>query len=338
MHIPAAIDSFAHVNPDILRIRAAVLQAIRSFFVEHGYLEVDTPILAPSLIPESHLEVFRTRFEHPDHEPRELYLTPSPEVWIKRLLAEGAGSLFQLGKSFRNGESLGRLHAPEFTMLEYYTVDADYLDSIGITERLFDALLEAVGETVATYRRSRGRPPVPAALGRPFERLSVTEAFARYAGEIDDLHATARRHGIRTRSGDTYEELFNRLFVQLVEPELPRDRAVVLYDYPAAIPTLAADKPDTPWSQRWELYLGGEEVANCYTEERDPQRIRSFFAAEGARKSRALVPHAVDHAYYRLFGENFPNCSGVAMGADRLIMVLLGEQSIKRVVPFAVLD
>jgi lysyl-tRNA synthetase class 2 len=338
------------VNPDILQIRARVLQVIRAFFAERGYLEVDTPMLAPNLIPESHLEVFRTEFVHPDHSAQELYLTPSPEVWIKRLLAEGSGSVFQLGKSFRNGEALGRLHAPEFTMLEYYTVDADYMDSIRITEELFHRLLATGREggvrgPLADYRAARGNPESPAAVVPPFLRMSVSEAFARYAdesaqyvGEIEALHGIARRHGMRTRPEETYEELFNRLFVHLVEPELPADRPVVLYDYPAAIPTLAARKPDTPWSERWELYLGGVEVANCYTEERNPERIRHFFASESAHKARAMVPHAVDHGYHEVFRENFPYCSGVAMGVDRILMVLLGERSITRVMPFSVLD
>ena len=332
----------------MLKIRARVLQTIRSFFADRAYLEVDTPMLAPSLIPESHLEVFRTRFEHPDHDSRELYLTPSPEVWIKRLLAEGSGSVFQLGKSFRNGEAVGRLHQPEFTMLEYYTVEADYLDSIAITEALMDAILAAAGDEIAGYRRKTGTetpPPSPSALTGPFERISISEAFERFAGapaqhlgEAEALHRIARAQGMRTRGEETYEELFNRLFVHLVEPELPRDRAVVLFDYPAAVPTLAAEKTGTPWAQRWELYLGGIETANCYTEERDPRKIRSFFAAEQARKTRSVVPHRIDEQYYRVFGENFPDCSGVAMGVDRLLMVLLGEQSIKRVIPFTVLD
>ncbi|MFP4565626.1 MAG: EF-P lysine aminoacylase GenX [Spirochaetaceae bacterium] len=329
----------------MLRIRARLLQTIRSFFVDHAYLEVDTPILAPSLIPEAHLEVFRTRFEHPDHVARELYLTPSPEVWIKRLLAEGSGSVFQLGKSFRNGEAVGRLHQPEFTMLEYYTVGAGYLDSIEITETLMEAVLAATGDAAGAYRREAGAPAEHAALAPPFERISVGDAFERFAGtrarflgELDALHGIARSHGMRTRDTDTYEELFNRLFVHLVEPQLPGDRGIVLYDYPAAVPTLAAEKPGTPWAERWELYLGGIETANCYTEERDPRKVRSFFAAEEARKARALVPHRIDEQYYRVFGENFPDCSGVAMGVDRLLMVLLGEQSIKNVMPFTVLD
>ncbi len=343
----------------MLKIRARVLQTIRSFFADRAYLEVDTPMLAPSLIPESHLEVFRTRFEHPDHESRELYLTPSPEVWIKRLLAEGSGSVFQLGKSFRNGEAVGRLHQPEFTMLEYYTVEADYLDSIAITEALMDAILAAAGDEIAAYRRNAGTeaesapgasartvmPPPLSALTGPFERISISDAFERFAGapsqhldDMDALHRIARRQGMRSRSDVTYEELFNRLFVHLVEPELPRDRAVVLFDYPAAIPTLAAEKAGTPWAQRWELYLGGIETANCYTEERDSRKVRSFFASEQARKTRSVVPHRIDEQYYRVFGENFPDCSGVAMGVDRLLMVLLGEQSINRVIPFTVLD
>ena len=334
----------------MLQIRARVLQAIRAFFTERGYLEVDTPMLAPSLIPESHLEVFRTEFVHPDHATQELYLTPSPEVWIKRLLATHSQSVFQLGKSFRNGEALGRLHAPEFTMLEYYTVDAGYMDSIEITEELFRSVIDEASEaggsaSLHRYRAERGMPEDPKAALPPFERLSVSEAFSRYVdesaqylGEIEALHGIARRHGMRTRPDETYEELFNRLFVHLVEPELPADRPVVLYDYPAAIPTLAARKAGTPWSERWELYLGGVEVANCYTEERDPERVRHFFASESAHKARAMVPHAVDHGYHEVFRGNFPYCSGVALGADRILMILLGERSIKRVMPFSVLE
>ncbi|NBB89806.1 MAG: hypothetical protein GVY23_01200 [Spirochaetes bacterium] len=340
------------MNPDMLKIRARLLQTVRGFFADRAYLEVDTPTLAPSLIPESHLEVFRTHFEHPDREARELYLTPSPEVWIKRLLAEGSGNVFQLGKSFRNGESIDRLHQPEFTILEYYTVDADYLDSIAVTEELMDTVIAAVGDEVAAYRRqttdrrqTTAATLSPVALTRPFERISISDAFERFAGasarhlgEADALQRIARRQGMRTRSNETYEELFNRLFVHLVEPELPRDRAVVLCDYPAAIPTLAAEKTGTPWAQRWELYLGGIETANCYTEERDPEKVRGFFASEQARKTRSVVRHRIDEQYYRVFGENFPDCSGVAMGVDRLLMVLLGEQSIKKVIPFTVLD
>ncbi|MFP4011081.1 MAG: EF-P lysine aminoacylase GenX [Spirochaetaceae bacterium] len=331
------------MNPGILQLRARSLQALRSFLIKHDYLEVDTPTLAPSLIPESHLEVFRTDFVHPDHEPRELYLTPSPEMWIKRLLAEGAGSLFQLGKSYRNGESIGDLHEPEFTMLEYYTLGSGYMESIELTEELFKELLEAVGEEARAHRARGGVSPELDALEPPFERISVGEAFEQYAGvqarylaDPEALRTAARRRGMRSRDEETYEELFNRVFVHLVEPRLPRDGAVVLYDYPAAIPTLAARKEGTPWAERWELYLGGIETANCYTEERDQRSVRRFFAAEGARKSRAMVPHRIDGAYYRIFGENFPFCSGVAMGVDRLLMVLLGERSIKRVIPFTV--
>jgi len=299
-------------------------------------------MLASTLIPEAHLEVFKTTMVHPDRDPRHLYLVPSPEVWIKRLLAQGTGSVFQLGKSFRNGESVGRLHAPEFTMLEYYTVGAGYLESIEITEALLGAVVDTMGAPLAEYRERRNLEPMPSELEGPTERLTVSQAFERYAAagsrDISDIHALheiSRQNGVQSRSEDTYEEAFNRLLVHLVEPQLPADRPVILYDYPSAIATLAADKPGTPWSERWELYLGGVETANCYTEERDPEKVWSFFAAEGAQKSTSLVPHDVDEEYYQLFGVNFPYCSGVAMGVDRLLMIVLGERSINGVIPFA---
>lgn len=299
-------------------------------------------MLASTLIPEAHLEVFETTMVHPDRDPRPLYLIPSPEVWIKRLLAQGTGNVFQLGKSFRNGESVGRLHAPEFTMLEYYTVGAGYLESIEITEALLQAVVQEAGEPLAEYRESRNLEPMPVELEGATERLSVSQAFEHYAAadsqdisDIEALHAISHRNGVQSRAEDTYEEAFHRLLVHLIEPQLPTDRPVFLYDYPSAIATLAAEKPGTPWSERWELYLGGVETANCYTEERDPQKIQSFFAGEGARKSTSLVPHAVDEEYYQLFGDNFPYCSGVAMGVDRLLMIILGERSINRVMPFA---
>ncbi|MFO8065156.1 MAG: amino acid--tRNA ligase-related protein [Spirochaetia bacterium] len=333
------------MSSNMLRLRARILHIIRSFFTDRDYLEVDTPMLAPTLIPEAHLEVFETTLVHPDRGRRPLYLVPSPEVWIKRLLAEGVGSVFQLGKSFRNGESVGRLHAPEFTMLEYYTVGAAYLESIEITETLLSAVREQAGKQLAEYRTARGLEPKPPELSRAGERVSVSQAFERYVGagsqditSIEALHSLSFRNGVQSREDDTYEEAFNRLLVHLVEPELPRDRPVYLYDYPAAIPTLAADKPGTAWCERWELYLGGIETANCYTEERDPQKVKDFFSAESARKADSLVPHPVDDGYYQLFGDNFPYCSGVAMGVERLLMILLGERSIKSVVPFTALS
>ena len=131
---------------ELLRQRARFTQHVRRFFIDRGYLEVETPLLAPALIPEPALEVFRTEWIDPRSlSARDLFLIPSPELWMKRLLARGSGSLFQICKSFRNCEALGRYHNPEFTMLEWYTVDADYRDSADLTDELLGFLSGALG-------------------------------------------------------------------------------------------------------------------------------------------------------------------------------------------------
>jgi len=315
-----------------------MFREIRAFFDARGYLETDTPVLAPSLIPETCLEVFRTEYLAPagsrSRAPLVPYwLVPSPELWMKRLLAQHRTSIYQICKCFRNVESTGRLHSPEFTMLEYYTVGADYEESLRMTEELFQAVLP---------------PNTPATIRPPFRRMQMDEAFSLYAGfplygtvfpdterGAAKLHREARRLGLEPPPGLGLDDLYNLIFVHAVEPQLPRDRPVVLMDYPAFVPCLARDRnPRT--KERWELYVNGIELANCYTEETRPEKVKAYFETEGAEKAAsALVPHATDPDYWRIFAaKGFPACSGVAMGLDRLIMVSEGKASIDSVLPF----
>ncbi|MDR2376477.1 MAG: LysR family transcriptional regulator [Treponema sp.] len=348
----------------LLRLRSAIFQEIRNFFDGRGYLEVDTPLLAPDLIPESCLEVFETSRLPPRGSRRNIqpcWLIPSPEIWMKKIIAglrqdaEGqAGGLpagiYQICHCFRNGESSGRHHSPEFTMLEYYSLNADYRDSIGITEDLFTRLLPP----------AEGESPATASLRPPFTRISVEDAFARWAG-LDlyraaalpgGLEAEARRLGLDPAPGLDRVTLYDLIFVDRVEPALPKDRPVILSDYPAFVPCLA--RQNGAAAERWELYARGIELANCYTEETDPQAVRDFFTAEAAAKERsALVKHRVDNEYWKIFlpsgagggwGDaaggaapdlpGFPPCSGVALGLDRLLMVLTGAPVIDKVLPF----
>jgi lysyl-tRNA synthetase class 2 len=246
---------------------------------------------------------------------------------MKRLIADHRVNMYQIGKCFRNGESVGRLHSPEFTMLEYYTMDADYLDSLSLTERLFERLLPS------SARKS---------LRPPFLRLSMDEAFQEFAGfslfsavEAGALAEEARARGIEARGLST-AVLYDLLFVQNVEPNLPRDKPVALMDYPAFVPCLA--RKTGRCAERWELYVRGIELANCYSEETDPEKVRAFFEAESAAKAAALVPHAVDEEYWKVFSPrrsgHFPRCSGVAMGVDRLIMSLTNRSAIDSILPF----
>ena len=323
---------------ELLRERAAIIRRVRSFFDRRNYLETDTPLLAPDLIPESCLEVFETFLLPPEGsraERKPYWLIPSPEIWMKRLIAQHRTSLYQICKCFRNGESSGRRHSPEFTMLEYYTVEAGYLDSLKLTEELFEELGASDG------------------LCPPFIRITVEEAFKRWAGF--DLYRAAsvpgvmeeeaRRLALNPPAGLSVHELYDLIFIHTVEPQLRQERPIALMDYPTFVPCLAKKNPGGQTVERWELYCRGIELANCFSEETRAEEVRRFFENEKAKKEKtALVRHKVDDDYWKIFAPRktdsvscekaFPACSGVAMGLDRLIMLLCGKSSIDGVLPF----
>jgi len=309
----------------MLQARSRMVTITREFFLSRNYLETDTPALAPSLIPESCLEVFETEYVHPTRGRMPLYLVPSPEIWMKKVIAATGRSVFQLCKSWRNAESVSHIHNPEFTMLEYYGVGLSSADNIHVTEELFAAL--ATDET-------------PLQAQPPFRVMSMKEAWHEFAhADLDALaEPEAMREACRERSllvpnDAPWEDAFNILFLSIVEPALPQDRPLVLNEYPAGIECLARDIPGTMYKERWELYVSGIEIANCFTEMASPEAVRAYFASQREKKRQALVPHAIDDSYASIF-EHFPPCSGVAVGFDRLLMVLLGKRSLAEVMLF----
>ncbi|HBO36536.1 MAG TPA: elongation factor P--(R)-beta-lysine ligase, partial [Sphaerochaeta sp.] len=302
------------------QFRSAMYRTIRTFFDGRDYTEVDTPILSTSLIPESTIENFATRFQNPFLPSTELYLVPSPEIFMKQLIAQGWGSIYQISHCFRNSEQLGHIHNPEFSMLEYYTVGADEQDSIKITEELFSSLLTKDS---------------PDYLRPPFARLSVAEAMKTYADVDLDKHqkqsslaSEARRLSLTVPDEpESWEETFNRIFLTFVEPNLPQDRPLVLQRYPKQIECLA--KQEGAYRRRWELYVKGVEVANCYDEDRNLQTIQTYYRDEYARlvqkreESGSVIPD-IDPQLAAVFSA-MPACSGVALGLDRLQMLLMGK-------------
>ncbi len=328
------------IRIELLEKRSKIINSIRRFFIDNGYVETETPILSPFLIPESAIEVFETTYFTGENEKTPLYLIPSPELWMKRLLAQGSGNIFQITKSFRNMDQQGKYHNPEFTMLEWYTVDHDYMDSIDVTQRL---LLSVACSFKGNPILSFGGVDID--LSRPFLRLSMREAFQLYLkADLDILILDERQlnrlltmQGLFFKEESSWESRFNTLFLASVEPKLPRDRAVILYDYPARIGTLARGGKNQLYSERWELYMGGIEIANCYTEENDPAAVTRFIEEEAKKKGKARVKHRID---YKLAGymEGLPLCSGVALGVDRLIMLFLDKNSINGVIPFSISD
>jgi len=305
-------------------------EEIRGYFRSRGYAEVDTPILSPCLIPEPAIEVFQTEYLPPRGAPRQMWLAPSPELWMKRLLASGSGNIFQVSRSFRNCDWGGPHHNPEFRLLEWYTVGAGYLDSIEVTEELFSHLLAA-----GAASRPAGE------LSPPFRRLTMEEAFRDLAridlGRCQDagsLSAEAARRGVALEGSPTWEQAFHITFLTLVEPRLPRDRPLVLLDYPALVPTTARRKAGTPWAERWELFVDGVEIANVYTEETDPAALAVLIRQERVRRESCRTSHEVDEGFAGVFPAGFPDCTGAALGMDRLEMVFAAEKSLEGVILF----
>jgi lysyl-tRNA synthetase class 2 len=306
---------------ELLAERAEIIRQVRNFFDKRNYIETDTPLLSPDLIPESCLEVFETlRLAPPgSRKPQQPYwLIPSPEIWMKKIIAVHHKNIYQICKCFRNGESSGRMHSPEFTMLEYYTMDADYRDSLKLTEEFFAA--------------AGGGSPLLSNI----ECITMEEAFTRWAGfnlyeaaeKVQMMEKEARRLRLDPPQGLDTAVLYDLIFIHAVEPNLPKDHPVALIDYPAFVPCLAKKSPNGKTVERWELYVRGVELANCYTEEANPDEVRRFF-----EKESALVQHRVDADYWKYFN-TFPKCSGVALGLDRLIMIITGRSTIDGVLPF----
>lgn len=313
------------ISTTVLLERSRLVTKVRQFFLERNYVELDTPLLSPAPLPESCLEVFETEYVNPFYGNRKLWLLPSPEVWIKKFIAEEKRNVFELCKAFRNAESIGTIHSPEFTMLEYYTVNATARDSIEITEALFDTC--STGDT-------------PHYAKPPFRIMTMQEAWLEFAQldliklqDRDTLREALLGKGLIVNKEASWEDLFNQAFVQWIEPELPKDRPLVLIEYPAQIECLARNISGTPWKDRWELYINGIELLNCYTEAATKEAVLASMKKEAEKKQNQQVPHAVNFEYAELF-DDFPLCSGVAMGFERFIMAMNGLADIRSVLPF----
>ena len=324
-----------HAQNDLLHQRSSFLKTIRDFFHERGFLEVETPILLAYADPSLHLASFRTWYEMPEGEAkRRLFLRTSPEFAMKRLLAGGYPRIFQIGPFFRNAED-SPLHNPEFTGLEWYQADADYRLLMETTEAMCLALWPQ-GTLMYQGRRFDLTPP--------WERLSVHEAFARYAqitlpAEITrlDLLAACQQKGIEAQADEPWDDLFFRLFVTFVDPHLGQEKPTFLTDYPVELAALARAKPDAPHlAERVELYIAGLELANGYSELIDAEEQRRRWEAEAAlRQARHDPdPFPVDPQFLAALQAGMPPCTGIAVGLDRLLMLYLDAPAIADILPF----
>lgn len=298
-----------------LRRRALMNAGVRSFFGARGYGDVETPYAVPAPGEEVHLPVFGL-------QPPGLYLNTSPEFAMKKLLAGGAGRIFQLARVWRN-EAPSDTHAAEFTMLEWYRPGAAMGDFI---EEVM-ALLRAILPPRVTWRG------VTVSLER-YERITVAEAFERYVGvdvlaTAEDAPALAAAACVRLRDGEGWEDLFFRLLLERVEPRLGREHPTFLTHWPAAQAALARRDLDDPRvAERFELYCCGLELGNAFVELTDAAEQRLRFLADRARRHAMQGPDwALDEDFLAAVGQ-MPECAGIAMGFDRLVMLATGAPRI----------
>lgn len=285
-----------------LRLRGSFLERLRGFFLERGYTEVDTPIrvLSPGIDP--YIDAL------PAGEGR--YLATSPELEMKKILAAGVERIFQMTRAFRDGER-GRLHSPEFAILEWYSAGQTYEDLMDDTEEL---VFEA-GRAVEGWDIDSPLPSWP----RPFPRITVDEAFRRHAGWEP--------------SKDFRADPFFRDLVDKVEPALPRRGGLFLTDYPEPVGALARRKEGDPLvCERFELYLEGIEICNGFSELTDAGEQRARFERDNAARLRlGKEAYPVDEAFLAALEAGLPPCAGNALGIDRLLLALTGQRRLSEV-------
>jgi len=295
------------LNESGLKKRAALIQAIRGFFIERDYIEVDTPCRLPVLIPEAHNEPV----ESGDH-----FLQTSPELCMKRLLAEaGCSRIFQICRCFRAGER-GDRHLPEFTMLEWYRAHGDYWDLMPECEDLINGISRALG--YSGHVQAKG---CKVNLEKPWERLSVSEAFDRHA-------PVSMKQALENGT-------FDEMLCSYIEPELGLNKPVFLYDYPAELGALARCRKEEPsLAERFEIYIAGLELANGFSEltDRSAQQKRFETELELIRENKGISLE-MPHKFLASLPE-MVETAGIALGVDRLAMILFGADTIDQVVPF----
>ncbi|MDA1316488.1 MAG: hypothetical protein O3B87_00510 [bacterium] len=308
-----------------------VVQSIRSYLNENGYLELDLPVLSPALIPEAYLEIFKTEFTYMDKK-QDLFLTPSPELFIKRLLAQGIGDCYYLGKSFRNSEPHSPRHQPEFTMLEWYKVGEDYMYMADQVLKLLQHIARATSGDGAqiTYQGSQ------ISLSK-WERFTVAEAFETYASIKPNILLDesafiniAKDKGYKTESF-TYEDLWSQIYTQEVEPHMGMNGyPTLLYDYPVQFAALSKPNNDGVTAERFEFYIAGLELGNCYTELTDPVLQKARFKAEDkGRKTSGKIGHPVDWGFIESMEAGMPDSTGIAIGVERIGMIFADVPAIQ---------
>jgi lysyl-tRNA synthetase class 2 len=338
--------------------RSLLTQKIRDFFTKNGFLEVETPIMTPTPGMEPHLSPFETKLTLPSiynsaakpnlPQAIPLYLNTSPELQMKKLLGAEFGNIFNITKVFRNGEIGGDLHNPEFTMLEWYRTEATYTDLMKDCENLILSLVGNLlpredSQSIKTTPHLLTYQSQTINLTPPWLRLSTNQLFQKYC-KIDLLKnrtlqkfkKTADEKHFDTKNCKDWDDIYFKIFLNHIEPNLPKNKPIFIYDYPSTQAALAKKKKSNPFfAERFELYIAGIELANAFSELINPTEQRKRLKEEQLlRKKLNKTVFDIDEEFLSGLASIKKPCAGIAMGIDRLFMLLTDKKNIEEVLLF----
>ena len=308
---------------EIQEKRAEIKDLIRQFFKEKGFLEVQTPILVKGMSTEPYLDPIKVEFFDEKNKKYQGYLITSPEYSLKKLLSQGFTNIFEITKAFRQKEAFGGWHNPEFTILEWYRTKADYRDVMKDTEELVNFLVQQLYHREYFYFQNR---KIDVSL--PWPSMTIKQAFKKWAGiQID------QKKKIRN-----FDDWFYLVFLNQIEPNLPKNGPLILYDYPLPQAALAKRKSQKSfYAERFEVYLGGVELCNAFSELTHPKEQEQRLKKEqNIRKKLKKEVIPIDKTFLEALKSGLPKTSGNALGIDRLEMLLLDVKDINDLLTFPV--
>ncbi len=313
-------------NPELWKrywAREKVIDAIRAYFKGRGFHEVEVPLLLNAPSTEPFLEVFETQLKDDRDNKWQAFLPSSPEFSLKKLLSAGSGSLFTITKSFRNGEGRSSRHNPEFTILEWYETPGNYMSVASDFALLLRFIAESLGKTADNLSYQGKKYLLPSS----WEKISVSEAFLKYAGvdletmlDKEKLKAIGKKKGYQVSEETTWEEIWNQIIANEVEPMLGKSQPTILYDYPIAQAALAQKAEDPRFAERFEVFMAGMELGNCFSELTDAdEQERRCLSDLSERKHLGRTEFPMDTDFIDALRMGMPKTGGIAVGVDRLV-------------------
>lgn len=334
-------------NRENIILRARILKLIREFFDNQGFIEVDTPAIVKVPSMEPYLDPFSTEVITIDNKKHRAYLITSPEYAMKELLVEGMDKIYQICKCFRNKEPWDDTHNPEFTMIEWYRTGVDYNQIIQEVLELIEYIGENLDEKNTEFRiLNTGNKVQNSDFSIQYsdvQTLTVKQAMKNYADvdldlclDLKSINKVASNKGYEVSKNDTWDDVFYKIFLQEVEPNLGKEKIIILKDYPIQQASLSKKKQnDQRYAERFEIYLNGLEICNGFSELIDPdEQLSRLKQEQDLRKKLGKEYYDIDKKFIKALQKGMPESGGVALGVDRLVMLFTGAKSIKDINPF----